>query len=253
MGILNWFRGITTEQNTDGSQDTRNNPKKISDIEFTAIGNTEPICPYCDFKFDKMPLKKKQCPNCHNFIRSKTRPLDNRKVLIKEDQMDELERQWFVKNGNSHGSIRLGATPEVKQQLSEKLANQIEGNSNQLKGLSIESEKKVKKIVADGIRFEKNLGQISHEIVEQVDGVNLERARSLINTITMKSINSEARDRYKKTGIKKLERLVARDEKTCDKCAALDGKIFTLEEAAKIDAEAHEGCRCTWIAVTDLD
>ena len=70
-------------------------PKKT--VVLTAIGNTEPFCPYCNFKFDKMPQKKKKCPNCNNFIISHNRPLDGKNVLLKEDQMNELGAQWSAK------------------------------------------------------------------------------------------------------------------------------------------------------------
>ena len=66
-------------------------------VLLTAIGNTEPICPYCNFKFDKMPQKKKRCPDCSNFIISHNRPLDGKNVLLKEDQMSELGAQWSAK------------------------------------------------------------------------------------------------------------------------------------------------------------
>jgi hypothetical protein len=100
-------------------------PKKT--VPITAIGNTDPICPYCNYKFDKMPQKKKKCPNCNNFIRSRKRPFDNKKVLLKEDQLNELGAQWFAKWEQSHPSmpqeyhpisekaIRAGAQREIAQ------------------------------------------------------------------------------------------------------------------------------------------
>lgn len=104
MGFLDWIIGEKPAPKEDISQ-------KIEGSKFTAIGNTEPICPYCNFKLNKMPQKKKKCPNCNNFIRSRTRPLDNKKVLIKEDQMKELAIQWAIKNEQSGYSI-LGRKPE---------------------------------------------------------------------------------------------------------------------------------------------
>jgi SPP1 gp7 family putative phage head morphogenesis protein len=68
----------------------------------------------------------------------------------------------------------------------------------------------------------------------------------------MKAVNSQLCKKNAKEGITKLERLAVLDERTCDKCAALDGKIFTIEEAKVIDSEAHEGCRCTWVPAIDI-
>jgi hypothetical protein len=88
MGLLDWLFGKKSVSKQDETL-------KSDDSKFTAIGNTEPLCPYCNFKFDNMPQQKKQCPNCKNFLYSRTRPLDNKKVLIKGEQIDELERQWM--------------------------------------------------------------------------------------------------------------------------------------------------------------
>lgn len=223
---------------------------KMSDSKDTAIGNTEPICPYCNYRFDKMPLKKKKCPKCNNFVRSRTRPFDNKKVLIKENQIEELDRQWAIKNERSDG-IKLGASPEVRKQLAQKFASQIETNTNCFKGISGESTNQIRNIIAEGTRTEKRVGEISREIVRQVEGIDIDRAIKIINTETMKAVNSGILDRYEKAGIKKVERLVCLDSDTCEKCAAMDGKKFTLEQAAAIDAKAHEGCRCTWIVSID--
>jgi hypothetical protein len=87
--------------------------KKI--VEITAIGNTEPICPYCNYRFDKMPQRKKKCPNCNNFFYSQARPLDNRKVLIREDQLREMGAQRMAKYEQS-----LPKSPEGSQSISEK-------------------------------------------------------------------------------------------------------------------------------------
>ena len=243
MGFLDWLIGEKISQKQNEIPTTKN-------LGLTAIGNTEPVCPYCNYRFDKMPLKKKQCPKCNNFVRSRTRPFDNKKVLIKENQIEELDRQWAIKNERSDG-IKLGASPEVRRQLSQKLANQIETNTNCFKGISAESTNQIRNIIAEGIRTEKSVKEISREIVRQVEGIDIERAITMIKTETMKAVNSKARDDYAKAGFKKLKRLVCVDENTCDKCAAIDGKKFTLEQAAAIDAKAHEGCRCTWIVSID--
>jgi len=95
------------------------------DPRITAIGNTEPVCPYCNHKFDKMPLKKKQCPNCKKFIRSRTRPFDNKKVLIKEEQVEELEFQWAIFNGTTELWIHNKAEREVENLEHEEIRRQL--------------------------------------------------------------------------------------------------------------------------------
>jgi DNA-directed RNA polymerase subunit RPC12/RpoP len=66
----------------------------------TQIGETDSICPYCQTRLDNMPTRKKKCPSCKEDIFVRTRPLDEKKILIKESQIDEVEKQWAIKNGD---------------------------------------------------------------------------------------------------------------------------------------------------------
>ena len=63
------------------------------------IGNTDPVCPYCSVTLEKMPGRKKRCPECKNDIYVRTRPKDNRKILIRSDEILAVEEQWSIKNG----------------------------------------------------------------------------------------------------------------------------------------------------------
>lgn len=63
------------------------------------IGNAEPICPYCDETLNKMPGRKRTCPFCGGFIYVRTRPSDEKKILVREDQIPVIEEQWAMANG----------------------------------------------------------------------------------------------------------------------------------------------------------
>lgn len=51
-------------------------------------------CPYCNEKLEKIPTRKSKCPHCKEYIYSRTRPSDRKKILIREDQIKELEKEW---------------------------------------------------------------------------------------------------------------------------------------------------------------
>jgi len=68
--------------------------------DVTAIGNFEPICPYCSTVFKKKPMGKTKCKSCGNFIYVMTRPYDNQKVLIRDEQHKEIEIQKIIKSGS---------------------------------------------------------------------------------------------------------------------------------------------------------
>lgn len=73
--------------------------EKEPDKIFTQIGEIEPICPYCKAILKKMPGRKIKCLSCNKDIVVKTRALDGKKILIKEEEIDEVERQWAIKKG----------------------------------------------------------------------------------------------------------------------------------------------------------
>jgi predicted RNA-binding Zn-ribbon protein involved in translation (DUF1610 family) len=63
------------------------------------LGNTKSICPYCNQVLVKRPKRKKKCPHCGNYIFVRTRPADNKKVLVTEEQASIIDIQWMKENG----------------------------------------------------------------------------------------------------------------------------------------------------------
>jgi predicted RNA-binding Zn-ribbon protein involved in translation (DUF1610 family) len=72
-------------------------PSQSSRLE--KIGNVEAVCPYCDVALEERPARKNKCPNCGNFIYVRTRPVDDKKVLVTEAQIDLIEEQWAIYHG----------------------------------------------------------------------------------------------------------------------------------------------------------
>jgi len=69
----------------------------------TQIGNIAPVCPYCSQELETMPTRKKKCSKCGSMIFSRIRPLDQQRVLIREDQIPILEedlRKYRIANKN---------------------------------------------------------------------------------------------------------------------------------------------------------
>jgi len=89
------------------------------------IGNTDPICPYCDAPLEKMPGRKKKCPACGEFIYVRTRPNDNNKILIREDQIVYVEEAWAIKNGTHDQFLaERKAYNEQKEELRKKFGRE---------------------------------------------------------------------------------------------------------------------------------
>lgn len=96
MGILGRMRSLF------GSVDERDRQPPTSAVVqagITPIGQTAPECPYCSFRFPKMPQRKTACPSCKNPVFSRTRPFDNSKVLLRDTELEAIGEQWAIVNG----------------------------------------------------------------------------------------------------------------------------------------------------------
>ena len=75
------------------------NEEENNNIKINDTWVTTPECPYCSHILEKMPGRKKKCPECKSYIFVRTSPISGNKVLIKEDQIPEIEEAWSIKNG----------------------------------------------------------------------------------------------------------------------------------------------------------
>lgn len=73
----------------------QNPPKKLPAL--TPIGNTDPICPYCNAIFPKKPKAKTKCKSCSSLVFVRTRPLDGEKVLVTEAQAKQISAEYELR------------------------------------------------------------------------------------------------------------------------------------------------------------
>jgi hypothetical protein len=187
--------------------------------QFAAIGNTEVVCPYCRNRLDKKPGRKKKCPHCANFIYVRTRPLDNQKVLVTEEQREVIEEQWSIVNGTHDDYI---AERRARKEKGLRLARQFAREPTE--------EEIRRSLLADKTR-ESNL-RVLREVKrlqrEIPGGFGVEIHSVLGNT-------------------------------TCDFCANMDGKIIPADQCIPENippwsqCTSEEGCRCTILTAMGLD
>ena len=72
--------------------------------------------------------------------------------------------------------------------------------------------------------------------------VSYRRADTLVRTELVHIQSRDAEQRYKDYGIEMVEVLVDIDERTCDECAALDGKVFPINAAPILPLHPNERC-----------
>ena len=66
--------------------------KQIQEHLHKDIGNTEPICPYCNKVLQSFPSRKTTCKECKNPIFVVKRPFDSKVVLTTEKGKDILQK-----------------------------------------------------------------------------------------------------------------------------------------------------------------
>jgi SPP1 gp7 family putative phage head morphogenesis protein len=91
------------------------------------------------------------------------------------------------------------------------------------------------------------------ELLQNRFNVSYNSAKTLVRTETAHIQTQAAAQRYQDYGLKYYEFLADPDERTCDKCGALDGKKFLYSEMVpgKNAPPMHPNDRCTIIPVID--
>ncbi len=102
-----------------------------------------------------------------------------------------------------------------------------------------EVAKRLKKQVENFLNGKVNVNQIKKDI-EKTYRTNAYKAKRLVET-EVNRCEDEAFKRFcKETGVKKVRRNEVLDRRTCEECAALDDKVYDLDEAPGV---VHPLCR----------
>lgn len=110
-----------SELQFQGFDQKKNQPASL----IKTIGETNAVCPYCNEELEKMPSRKTKCPHCGNYIFKRTRPYDNANILIREDQIEDMEEQWAIKNGQHDLFLKEKRRKEkIKNRLQEQYGSE---------------------------------------------------------------------------------------------------------------------------------
>jgi len=103
--------------------------------------------------------------------------------------------------------------------------------------------------VAQGLLLGEHPEEISRRI-RNVEDISTVRANRMART-TVTAVSNEAHaDSMQRHGVKRYEFRAMFNERTCDVCGALDGKVFALEDKRPGTnfPPIHPNCRCTTVA-----
>lgn len=126
-------------------------------------------------------------------------------------------------------------------------------NLSSLKGITDEMSKQIIHTLSEGIAQGESIPKLAKRIQDRSDKIGASRARTMAHTETMHAANQGAKTRYEQAGVTTGEWLTAHDSKTCDECAALDGKQAPIGKGIPGVGwpPLHPRCRCTFIPVVD--
>ena len=115
-----------------------------------------------------------------------------------------------------------------------------------------DNKNKLSGILKKGITDTIVLGKSKDDLVKTVRNkmqVGFNEADRVVRTELMHTLNAGLTQRYKDSGYKELEILVAEDERTCDICSGKSGEIISVDS---YDIPPfHPRCRCTCIPVIE--
>lgn len=79
-------------------------------------------------------------------------------------------------------------------------------------------------------------------------GVGFRQADRIVRSELMHALNEGNRQRYKDNDYDQVEVLVTHDERLCDKCGPMSGKIFSIDDTDNLPIY-HANCRCCFVPV----
>lgn len=120
----------------------------------------------------------------------------------------------------------------------------------QLRGISAQMSQNMNRILAQGMIEGKGAKEIAKEMAESIDGLSRGRATTIARTEIVNAHAEGTLDAFEELGVEELsimaEWSTAGDDRVCPQCEAMEGKVFTLDEARGM-IPLHPNCRCTWI------
>ena len=211
-----------------------------------AIGNLDSICPYCNHDLAVRPRGKKKCPHCGQFIHVRTRPCDGRKVLVTVAQVEQIQEQWFMRQGGTHEQFlyKKKRVEEEQRRLAERLAH------------TNDPMEIARLLIADGLAHGRHPMEVARRIAKATTGISRQEAEKLAQSEIMRGHAERTLDSMEELGEEadgKMEWSTAGDDGVCPACASMDGRIFTLKDArGKMphpQCSSSDGCRCCWLPV----
>lgn len=121
----------------------------------------------------------------------------------------------------------------------------------ELEGITAATAQEMRRTLAEGLAQGVGPRDLARDLNDRVERVGKTRATVLARTEVVRAHSEATLDRYGELlgddaqVTPRAEMLVAGDRRTCDRCLALEGNVYTLEEARGL-IPVHPRCRCAY-------
>lgn len=119
-----------------------------------------------------------------------------------------------------------------------------------MKGISAQMGSRMNTILAQGLADGSGAIDLAKQMSSQINTMLNSRALVIARTEIMNAHAEGQLDAFEELGVDELgvmaEWSTAGDERVCPRCADMEGKLFTVEEARGL-IPLHPNCRCSWI------
>lgn len=124
-----------------------------------------------------------------------------------------------------------------------------------LEGVTREMSQQIGEVLAEGMADGRGIRHIVGQIVDRVEKVGRTRARVIARTEVIRAHADASIGTYRDAGIEgvriRAEFSTSRDDRVCPECAALEGRVFSMDEIEGM-IPIHPNCRCGIIPVVAL-
>lgn len=119
-----------------------------------------------------------------------------------------------------------------------------------LKGVNEAVSTQLNRVLVDGLARGENPRTIAREMAKGIDGIGKRRAETIARTEIIRAHAEGQLDAMERLGVDEVgvmaEWSTAGDDRVCDLCWPLEGKVLPITEAHSL-IPLHPNCRCTWI------
>jgi SPP1 gp7 family putative phage head morphogenesis protein len=120
----------------------------------------------------------------------------------------------------------------------------------QLKGITNHMSQQLSRTLAEGMAEGKGPRAVATKINQEIKKITKKRALVLARTELANAHAEGQLDGFELLGVEELgimaEWLTAGDDRVCPDCGALEGEVFSMDEARGM-LPLHPNCRCAWI------